>query len=60
MPIVHTMRLSLRPLRDDDLEAFAAMHADARFMQYLAQPLSRTESAAVLARIRASTENVAT
>lgn len=56
MPVVRTTRLILRPLRDDDLDAFAAMHADARFMRYLAPPLSRTESAAALTRIRASAD----
>jgi arsenate reductase len=56
--VLQTPRLSLRPLRDDDLGAFAAMHADARFMQYLAAPLSQAESAGALSRLRASYDEV--
>jgi RimJ/RimL family protein N-acetyltransferase/uncharacterized protein YndB with AHSA1/START domain len=58
MPTLQTARLALRPLRDDDLDAFASMHADPRFMQYLSTPLSRLESAGALARLRRSYDDV--
>ena len=54
LPILRTARLALRPLSDNDLDAFAAMHADARFKHYLGTPLSRTESSRALASLRAS------
>lgn len=52
---LRTKRLRLRALRDDDIDAFATMHADPRMMQFLAAPLSRAESEAALLRIVAST-----
>jgi RimJ/RimL family protein N-acetyltransferase len=55
LPPLHTDRLLMRPLRDDDIEAFAALHADPRMMQPLGGTLSRPQSEAVLARIRAKT-----
>lgn len=55
-PELRTTRLSLRAVRDDDIEAFATMHADPRTMQFLAAaPLSRAESEAALSRIIANT-----
>jgi ribosomal-protein-alanine N-acetyltransferase len=56
--VLETPRLALRPLDEEDLAPFAAMHADARFMQYLAAPLSHAESAAALSRLRASYDDV--
>lgn len=49
-----TERLLLRPLRDADLDAVAAMHADPRVVANLHAPLSRVESAALLARFQAN------
>lgn len=46
-------RLLLRPWVDADVEPFAAMNADARVMEHMPSVLSRTESAALVARIRA-------
>ncbi|WP_159999252.1 GNAT family N-acetyltransferase [Roseomonas sp. 18066] len=46
-------RLQLRPWRDDDREAFAAMNADPIVMRYFAAPLSRAESDAFLDRLQA-------
>jgi RimJ/RimL family protein N-acetyltransferase len=42
-------------LRDRDIEEFAAMHADARVVAHLHDPMTRTESEIVLQRIRANT-----
>lgn len=53
--MLRTPRLLLRPLRDADLDAVAAMHADPRVVAYLHAPLSRSESAELLARLRALT-----
>ena len=52
---LQTERLLLRPLRDSDLDAFAAMHADPLVVAHLHQPLTRTESEMVLDRIRTNT-----
>lgn len=52
-PTLTTERLRLRPWRDSDLDAFAALNADARVMEYLPKTLSRAESDALAARIRA-------
>lgn len=52
-PLLTTARLVLRPWRDDDLQAFAAINADARAMEYLPKCLSRAESDAWVARARA-------
>jgi RimJ/RimL family protein N-acetyltransferase len=46
-------RLRLRPWRDGDADAFAALNADPAVMRHFAAPLSRAESDAMLARIRA-------
>jgi RimJ/RimL family protein N-acetyltransferase len=49
-------RVRLRPWRlagaDSDLDAFAALNADPRVMQFLPQPLSRDESAAMIGRMQ--------
>lgn len=52
--MLRTARLVVRPLRDADLDAVADMHADPRVVAYLHAPLSRAESAELLARLRAS------
>ena len=44
---------TLRQWRDADLDAFAEMNADPEVMRYMPAPLSRDESAATLARLRA-------
>jgi RimJ/RimL family protein N-acetyltransferase len=51
-PTIHTLRLDLRPWRDEDLPAFAALNADPRVMEFLPRPLDRAESDARAARIR--------
>jgi len=50
--ILRSERLILRPWRDEDLPAFAAMNADARVMEFFPNCLARTESDDVAARIR--------
>lgn len=45
-------RIRLRPWREEDVEAFAALNADAEVMRHFASPLSRAESDAMLARVR--------
>ncbi|ONG47371.1 GNAT family N-acetyltransferase [Pseudoroseomonas deserti] len=45
-------RLRLRPWRDDDREAFAAMNADPIVMRYFAAPLARAESDLFLTRLQ--------
>jgi hypothetical protein len=45
-------RLRLRRWRDEDREAFAAMNADARVMEFFAGCLSRAESDAMVDRIQ--------
>ena len=52
-PLLRGDRVLLRPWRDDDADAFAAMNADPRVMELFVAPLSRTESDALLARMRA-------
>jgi RimJ/RimL family protein N-acetyltransferase len=52
MPTLTTSRLLLRPWRDDDLDAFAALNADAEVMRWFTAPLDRAESDALAARIR--------
>jgi RimJ/RimL family protein N-acetyltransferase len=46
IPTLTTERLLLRPFRDDDLDAYAEICADAEVMRYLgeARPLSRAEA----------------
>lgn len=51
-----TARLRLRAWRDSDLAPFAALNADLAVFEYLPGPLSRAESDAVAARIRAHFE----
>lgn len=50
---VRTARLVLRPWRDEDLSAFAAVNADPQVMTHLPSTLSRAQSDAVADRIRA-------
>jgi RimJ/RimL family protein N-acetyltransferase len=51
-PTIQTLRLHLRPWRDEDLTAFAALNADPKVMEFLPKPLDRGESDALAARIR--------
>ncbi|MBF7730962.1 GNAT family N-acetyltransferase [Pseudomonas sp. N040] len=50
---LHTARLLLRNWRADDLEAFAALNADAQVMRYFPDRLERAQSDALAARIQA-------
>jgi RimJ/RimL family protein N-acetyltransferase len=54
--VLRTERLVLRPWRDDDLGPFAAMSADPEVMRWIGAPLTREQSDAVAARIRAGFE----
>ena len=47
-----TSRLVLRAWREDDFDAFAAMNADPRVMEYFPAPLTREESATFFGHIR--------
>ena len=49
---IDTARGRLRPWRDNDREAFAAMHADPEVMWDAVAPLTRSESDAKLGRYR--------
>jgi len=49
-PILRTDRLLLRPWRDDDLDAIAAMNADPEVMRYFPSCLDRDGSSAMMAR----------
>ena len=49
-------RVILRPWQDRDADAFAAMNADERVMEFFVAPLSRGESDELLARMRAVIE----
>jgi RimJ/RimL family protein N-acetyltransferase len=51
-----TERLILRPWRDSDLEPFARLNADPFVMEFMPRCLSRDESDAFAARIRADME----
>ncbi|HEY2585219.1 MAG TPA: GNAT family N-acetyltransferase [Tepidisphaeraceae bacterium] len=51
-PTLSTPRLLLRPWRDEDLAAFAAMNADPRVMEFLPKILSPAESDALAQRIK--------
>ena len=53
--LLRTARIVLRPWRDEDLPPFAALNADPAVMEYLPATLSRAESDALAARIRAET-----
>jgi RimJ/RimL family protein N-acetyltransferase len=52
-PILTTARLILRRWRDSDREPFARMNADARVMEFFAEPLSREKSDVLMDRIEA-------
>lgn len=49
---ITTARLRLRPWRDGDVPAFAALNADPRVMEHFPGTLGRAESDALAARIR--------
>ena len=49
-------RVVLRPWQDRDADAFAAMNADQRVMEFFVAPLSRGESDALLSRMRSIIE----
>lgn len=49
-------RITLRPWHNCDADAFAGMNADLRVMEFFVAPLSREESDAMLARMRAVTD----
>lgn len=49
---VRTSRLLLRQWRDSDLEPFAVMNADPQVMEYFPSLQSRSESDALVARVR--------
>jgi RimJ/RimL family protein N-acetyltransferase len=51
--VIETSRLCLRPWEAGDLPAFAALNADSRVAEFLPHVLSRVESDALAARIRA-------
>jgi ribosomal-protein-alanine N-acetyltransferase len=51
-PEVRSPRLLLRPWRDDDLPAFAALNADPKVMEFFSSVLSPAESDAAATRIR--------
>ena len=51
---LRTERLLLRGWRDTDLDPWAAMNADPRVREFLGGPLTREESAAAMARFRAT------
>ena len=44
MTTIETDRLLLRPLREDDLDDYAAFAADSELMRYVGGPLTRTEA----------------
>lgn len=52
MTIVETERLIVRPWRDDDLAAFAALNADPAVMEHFPACLDRADSDALADRIR--------
>lgn len=51
--MIRTDRLLLRTWRDDDLEPFAALNADPLVMEHFPSILTRAESDAAAARVRA-------
>ena len=55
-PTIATPRLLLRPWRDCDLPAYAALNADPRVMEFFPAPFTREQSDASAARIRAHFE----
>ncbi len=54
LPEIRTARLVLRDWRDSDLEPLAAMNGHPRVAEYLPAPLTRAESDALAARVRAA------
>ncbi len=50
-PSLTTVRLSLRPWREQDRAPFAELNRDSRVMEFLPKPLTRAESDATAARI---------
>jgi RimJ/RimL family protein N-acetyltransferase len=52
--VLQTERLVLRPWRDEDLAPFAALNADPRVREYFPTCLTRVESDASVAKIRAA------
>jgi len=56
VPELRTARLLLRAWREDDLEPFARLNADPRVMEHFPAPLTRAQSDALVARIRAHFE----
>lgn len=54
--ILRTPRLTLRPWKDTDRDAFAALHADPEVMADLGGPFSRAQADAKLDRYRAAFE----
>lgn len=52
MTTLTTARLRLRPWRDTDLPAYAAITADRQVMEHFPKPLSRAESDAMVERFR--------
>lgn len=53
---IETARLILRRWRPSDVDAFAALCADPRVMEFFPKTLTREESAALIARIEMKTE----
>lgn len=51
-PVLTSERLILRPWREEDLAPFAAMNADPEVMRHFPATLSRTESDALVGRVR--------
>lgn len=52
MPVLRTERLALRPWRDQDLSAYAAMNADPEVRRWFQGTLTREESDAQAAQLR--------
>lgn len=57
IPELTTKRLRLRAWQDADLAPFASMNADPAVMQHMPATLTRSESDALVARIRADLES---
>jgi RimJ/RimL family protein N-acetyltransferase len=51
--VLHTPRLTLRPWRDDDVAAFAAMFADPAVMEFLMPVTDKVAIEAIVGRVRA-------
>jgi RimJ/RimL family protein N-acetyltransferase len=56
-PTLSTARLLLRPWRDEDLPAFAALNADERVMEFFPKRLDRAESDVIAGAIRTRMEH---